>query len=297
MSSAHQTYRYLKPEDVLRLGGYEFAAKAMVEGYMAGRHRSRQRGASIEFHEYREYTPGDDPALVDWRVFARTDRHYLRTFEQETHMECHLFLDSSGSMGFASPGAEWPTKLDYASFAAACLSWLVLRGHDRVSLHLFDAEVRAFFPPGSTRKHLHEVLTSLEKNRPGGRTDLPEALRRARPMLKRKGTLVVISDFLAPPEEVFAALNPYLHAGFRVQLFHILDPGELDLPDRGLARFEDMETKSQLVLHTSNVREAYGKAMAEHLAAMRRLATTRQVGYTVARTDQSYFVLLDALSA
>lgn len=299
MAANHQpkTYRFLKPEDVRRLGGYEFAAKAMVEGYMAGRHRSRQRGSSIEFHEYREYAPGDDPGLVDWRVFARTDRLYLRTFEQETHMECHLFLDSSASMGFASPGSGRPSKLEYASFATACLSWLVLRGHDRVSLHLFDEEVRAFLPPGSTRRHLHEVLTRLETNRPGGRTNLPDALRRARPLLKRKGTVVVISDFLTSPEEVFAALNSYIHGGFRVQLFHILDPGEMELADRGLARYEDMESGEKLTVHTAVIRDSYRRAMAGHIATMRRIATSRQVGYTVVRTDQSYFVLLDALAA
>jgi uncharacterized protein (DUF58 family) len=296
MADARQLHRYLRPEDLRRLGGYEFAARAMVEGYLAGRHRSRRRGASVEFHEYREYTPGDDPALVDWRVFARTDRHFLRTYELETHMECHLFVDSSASMGYASPGAGWPAKLDFASFAAACLSWLVLRGRDRVSLHLFDSGPRTFLPPGSTSKHLHEILAALEHNRPGGPTDLPETLRRARPLLKRKGTLVVISDFLAAPAGLFEALNSYLHDGFRVELFQVLDPGELELPDHGLARFRDLESGEHLILHTSDARAAYRAAIGGHLAALRRLAAARRVGYTLARTDQSHFVLLDALA-
>ena len=143
-------HKYLKPEDVLRLGNYEFGAKALVEGYLSGRHRSKSRGSSIEFHEYRQYSPGDDPAMVDWRVFARSDRHYLKTFEQETNMECHIFVDSSGSMGFKDQGEL--TKLEYASFFAACLSWLVIKKNDRVSLQLFDDKVKSYFEAGSTMR-------------------------------------------------------------------------------------------------------------------------------------------------
>ena len=128
-------HRYLRPEDIRKLQTFEFAPKAMVEGYLAGMHRSRQRGSSIEFHEYRQYVPGDDPAAVDWRVYARTDRHYLRTYNLETSMECHIFLDSSASMGFGAA----PAKLEYASFFAAALCYLVLINHDRVSLLLFDS--------------------------------------------------------------------------------------------------------------------------------------------------------------
>ena len=162
--------RFLPADYLRRLANYEFAAKALVEGYLSGQHRSRDRGASIEFHEYRAYAQGDDPALVDWRVYAKTDRHYLRTFEMETNLECHIFVDSSASMSFVGGGAM--SKLEFASFFAACLSWLVIKRHDRVSLHLFDQQIRRHFAPGSTRQHLHEMLTALESNIPGQRTDL-----------------------------------------------------------------------------------------------------------------------------
>lgn len=136
-------FKYLRPEDIRKLETFEFAPKAVVEGYLAGNHRSRSRGCSIEFRDYREYVHGDDPALIDWRVFARTDRYYLRTYEQETNMECHVFLDSSASMGF---GREL-SKLEYGSFFAAALCYLVTRNSDRVSLQLFDDSIRHFFPP------------------------------------------------------------------------------------------------------------------------------------------------------
>lgn len=287
-------YKYIRPEDISRLSHYEFGVKALVEGYLSGRHRSKERGASIEFHEYRQYTPGDDPALVDWRVFARTDRHYLKTFEQETNMECHIFLDSSASMGFQDQGKI--TKLEYASFFAACLSWLVASKSDRVSLQIFDDKIRQFFEPGSTRRHLHQLLTALESNEPGNKTSLAEALHRAHPLIKRKGTLVVLSDFFEEPEAIFKALNPYLHRGFRVHLFHVLDPAEMNLPDRGLARFIDMESNDRLIVHTESLRDAWKHEMREHMQSLRRLAASRQVDYAPALTTDPWFKLFDRLA-
>ena len=291
---AQTQYKYIRPEDIRRLSRYEFGVKALVEGYLSGRHRSRERGASIEFKEFRQYAPGDDLALVDWRVFARTDRHYLKTFEQETNMECHMFVDCSASMGFQDEGPI--TKLEYASFFAACLAWLVTLKNDRVSLQLFDDKIRQFFEPGSTRRHLHQILTALENNAPGNLTSLPEALHRAHPLIKRKGTLVVLSDFFDEPEKIFTALNPYLHRGFRVHLFHILDPAELHFPERGLARFIDMETDHRMVVHTQTMREAWQQELRSHTQTLRRLAAGRQVDYALTTTDTSWFTLFDRLA-
>lgn len=288
-------YQYLTPADVRRLGSYEFAVKAMVEGYLSGRHRSKQRGSSIEFHEYRQYVPGDDPAMVDWRVFARTDRHYLKTFEQETNMECHIFVDSSASMGFQGKG-EGMSKLDYCSFFAACLSWLVVAKNDRVSLQLFDSEIRRYFPAGSTRKHLHELLRALEENKAGSETSLSVSLRRAEPLLRRKGTLVILSDFYDDPQEIFRGLSPYLHRGFRVLLFHVLSPEELELEANGLARYEDLESGKHMTLHSDSIRQSYKEELQEHCRSLRRLASGRSVDYVRVSTDDSYFSLLDRLT-
>ncbi len=291
------TYRFLQPGDIKRLQSYEFAAKAMVEGYLAGHHRSRQRGSSIEFHEYRQYVPGDDPAQVDWRVYGRTDRHYLRTYEQETRLECHVFLDSSASMGYRGPDNAL-TKLEYASFFAACLAWLVTKHQDQVSLHLFDREIRQHFPPGSTRQHLHQILNTLERNQPGNETDLAAALQRAQPLIRRKGTLVVLSDFYEAPESLFHALNPYLHRGFRVHLFHLLDPTEVTLPGDRLLRFVDLESpRTRVTAHTKAISQAYNQALQGHIRRLRRLASRRQVDYFLSQTNRSYFDLFDRLVA
>ncbi|MEX2580237.1 MAG: DUF58 domain-containing protein [Verrucomicrobiales bacterium] len=286
-------HRYLRPEDIRKLQTFEFAPRAVVEGYLSGRHRSRSRGSSIEFHEYREYSAGDDPKMIDWRVFARTDRHYLRTFEQETNLECHVFLDSSASMGF--DGGSPVSKIEYGSFFAAALSYLVIRNGDRVSLQLFDDAIREFFPPGSTSGHLNQILQALERNEPGNETSLSAALEKAQPLLKRRGILVVVSDFFDDPAAIFRALNPYLHRGFRIHLFHLLTPGELDLEQRGLTTFLDMETGARLVAHPSGLRQRYKEAIDEHTARLRQLSTRSGVDYSLHRTDAHFFRLFDRL--
>lgn len=286
------THTYLKPEDIRRLGSYEFAPKALAEGYLSGRHMSRQRGASVEFHDFRSYTPGDDPALIDWRVYARTDRYYLKTFEQETNLECHIFLDSSGSMGFGDP----LTKLSYASFFCAALCYLVLKNTDRVSLTLFDDKVREFFPPGSTTRHMHTLMNALEANTPGNKTRLSEALKRSLPLLKRRATLIIISDFMDHAPDVFEALSPYLHKGFKVHLIQILHPEEMKLSRQGMLTFVDMETRQKVRAHTDTIRHAYRKAVDDHIFALRDMAARRSVNYALARTDTDYFTLFDQLS-
>ncbi len=285
-------FQYLRPEDIRSLAGFEFAPKAVVDGYFAGRHISRVRGSSVEFRDYRQYVPGDDLALVDWRVFGRTDRFYLRTYDHETSMDCHLFLDSSASMGFGKD----PSKLEYASFFTACLAYLVIRGGDRVSLQIFDKSIRHFIPPGSTGTHLNGILNLLERNQPGDRTSLAESLRSSFPLLKRRGILVVVSDFFDDPAAIFAALGPYLHRGFKVFLYHVLTPAELELEDKGLVSFRDLETGRRVIAHTADVREGYVNAIGRHIDALRDLSTRRNVDYTVARTDTHFHRLFERLA-
>ena len=285
-------FKYLRPEDVRALRALEFVPKSLADGVFAGRHRSPARGVSIEFRDYRQFVPGDDPALIDWRVYARADRRYLRTYEQETNLECHVFLDSSASMGF---GGE-TTKLDYASFFCAALAYLVTRGNDRVSLQIFDERIRFHAPPGSTRRHLHNLLHALETNAPGGQTRLAEALQRSHPLLKRRGTLIILSDFLDDPEAIFRALNPYLHRGFRIHLFHILHPDEIELARRGLLTFRDLETGGRLVAHTEELRTAYADAMRLHVAGLRSFATRRGIDYTMTSTASPHLALFDRLT-
>lgn len=285
-------FRYLQPADLRKLDTFEFAPRMVAEGWLSGRHRSFVVGSSTEFRDYRPYAPGDDPRLVDWRVFARTDRYYLRTHNQETNTACHILLDSSASMGFGDP-----QKISYASFFAAAVAYLVTRGGDSVSLLTFDESLRKFFPAASTASHLHRLLHALEDNEAGRRTSIAAALLKAAPLIRGRGTILILSDFFDDAGAVFTALNPFLHRGFDVHLFHVLAPGEIDLPDRGLVAFEDLETRERLTAHTQTLRAGYAAAMHDHISALRRLARRRGVEYTLARTDASWFNLFDRLVA
>lgn len=284
-------YKYLQPEDIKKLKSFEFAPKLLAQGYLTGRHKSRMAGSSTDFRDYRQYSEGDDPALVDWRVYARTDRYYLRIYEQETSTDCHIFLDSSASMGFGNR----ITKLEYASFFAAALCYLVVHTNDLVSLQIFDDKIRHFFPPGSTWRHLQQLMHCLEDNQPGNETSLATALRKAYPLLRHRGSIVVLSDFFDDVGDIFSALNIYLHHGFDVHLFHILSPEEIDLEDKGLVTFTDMETGEKINGDCSSIKSDYFHAMQKHIEKLRGFSVRKSVSYTPARTDTHYFKLFDRL--
>lgn len=284
----------LRPEDMARLANYRFAVRMVAEGWLRGRHRARGRGCSSDFLEYRAYSPGDDPRLVDWRAFARTDRLQLRTFEHEAHLECHLFIDSSASMAYREQAAM--SKLDYASRFAACVAWLVVHGHDRVSLLLFDEGIRQYVPLGSTMVHLDECLQLLEHNKAGRKTDLPETLLRARHLLERPGVLMIVSDFLCGTEDLQAALNPYVHRGCKIVLVQVLDPGELSLSGHGATRLVDMETGARMTCQLEEMRHAYSAAMKAKQDALRTMASARGMLYLPVLTTQSFYPLFDALA-
>ncbi|MBQ3524766.1 MAG: DUF58 domain-containing protein [Akkermansia sp.] len=284
----------LRPEDMARLASYRFAVQMMAEGWLSGHHRAKGRGGSTDFLEYREYSPGDDLRLIDWRVYARTDRMQLKTFENETHLECHLFVDSSASMAYREEGPL--SKLQYASHLAACIAWLVVRGNDRVSLQLFDEKIRKFIPAGSTAAHLNQCLHCLEYNKPGGKTDLPEALAASHHLLTRAGTLVIVSDFLCDVAALRRSLNIFLHRGCKIVLVQVLDAGELQLSGSGVARYVDMETGEKLTCNLADLQEAYATRMAEHLHALRAMAASAGMLFFTTRTDQSFYPIFDALS-
>ena len=286
-----EKFTYLKAEDIKKLANYEFAPKQIVEGYLAGRHKSAQRGLSSEFRDYRAYTPGDSLKALDWKVLARTDKYFVKTFDQETNTSCYIMLDSSASMGFGSS----ISKLEYSSFFCAALSYLITKSNNLVSLELFDDKIRSFFPLGSTVSHLHGIMNVLENNKAGNETSIVEALRKSFPLYKRKGSLVIISDFYEEPAKIFSELNRYLHKGFKVYLFHILTPEEINLKPSGLNLFVDSETKTSITVHTESIRKTYNKTISEHISAMRKLSIMRQVEYVSLTTDTHYFKLFDRL--
>jgi len=282
-------WRYLRPEDVARLKSYEFAPRLLVEGYLAGRHRSPERGRSVEFRDYRGYAPGDDVRSIDWKVLARCERYFVRLFEEETDVVAHVFLDSSASMGFGGV----PTKLEYSSFFAAALCFLVTRCSDKVSLTLFDDGIRKHVAPGGSRYHLTELMHVLEHNRPGRETRLSSALRKMFPLLRKKGILVIVSDFFDSLPDIFASLNMYLHRGHEVVLFHVLAPEEMELAGSGQARFRDMENSSEVEVFLPGIKKAYRDKITAFIRNMRTAARKKGIEYVFAGTDTHYFRLFE----
>ena len=286
--------RFLEADTLRRLDSFEYAPRQLVEGYLAGRHPARSRGSSTEFRELRPYSVGDDPRQVDWRVYARTDRHYLRTFEQETNTACYLLLDMSASMRFGDDHPRHPGKFEYAAFFAAALAYLVTRGGDQVGLTLFDDQMRQHLPLGATGRHLQGVLNLLDEAAPSGRTRTAEVLRGLEALLPRRGALVVLSDFLDEVPDLLAALNPYLHRGFDITLIHLIHPAEADLAPRGLTAFTDLETGERVVAHADRIRSAYAAAFAEQADRIQRMAVRKRMLHLRARTDRHYFELFDS---
>ncbi len=253
---------YLKPEVLMRLQSLELRARAVVEGFLIGLHRSPYHGFSVEFAEHRQYQPGDEPRLIDWKVYARTERFYVKRFEQETNVRTLLALDCSASMGFRyeSPLSKW----GYAAVCAAALSYLLLQQKDAVGLALCDTGVRVYQPPSARGSQFSVLLRLLEGAQPAGQTRLAAALSELAERLHRRSLVVVMSDFLDEPAESVAALRHLRAQKHEVLAFQILEPIERTLAGARMAEFRDMETGERMSVHPSFFRHEYQRAVELH---------------------------------
>ena len=230
-------------------------AKATVEGYYAGKHKSPYRGSAAEFADYKEYVPGDDLARLDWRVYGRTRRLYLRQFEEETDMTVYLMVDTSGSMRYA--GEKRPSKFILAAKIAAALAYLMMAQSDKAALVLFAHKVTQFLAPGGTRRHLHRIVTELERVRPSRTTGMAAAVQECVPLFKKRGRIVILSDFLDDTAALFDALAQFVHRKFEILLLQVTDPDELNLPAFNAAKFVDLETAETVQVDPEEIRAAY----------------------------------------
>ncbi len=274
--------QFLDPAVIARIGSMELRARTIVEGFLQGLHRSPFRGFSVEFAEYRQYMPGDDLAAIDWKVYARTDRHVVKKFEQETNLPCHLLVDASASMGYGSRGL---TKLQYASYLAAALAWLLVQQRDAVGLMAFGADVVAELPPRSRPGHLRRLLVELERLRPADASNLSKPLHRLAERIARRGLVVVISDLLDDAERVVSGLKHVRFRGMEVVVFHVLDAAELTFPFERSTRFRDLESGDEVLTAPRAVREQYLQEMAAFTAFYER--ELRQAGVDYCRVDTS----------
>jgi uncharacterized protein (DUF58 family) len=287
--------RYLDPELIARIGSLELKARTIVEGFLAGLHRSPFKGFSVEFAEYRQYMPGDDLSTIDWKVFARTDRHFVKKFEEETNVECHVLIDVSRSMGYKSTGL---TKLAYASYVAASLSYLMNRQRDAVGLIAFDERIVTMLPPSVRPGHLRALIVALDRLALGQRSDVSKPLHRLADMLRRRGIVVLLSDLLDEPAEVVRGLKHLRFRGIDVIVFHLLDPAELTFPFERPTRFHDMETADEVVAVPSMVRDDYLRQVQALIRFYARELRVTGIDYRLVDTSQPIeFALLSYLSA
>ncbi|MDP6418539.1 MAG: DUF58 domain-containing protein [Candidatus Krumholzibacteria bacterium] len=286
-----QVRRFLEPKTVSELRNMELIARMIVEGFMAGLHRSPFHGFSAEFSEYRPHNPGESARDVDWKAYARTDRHYVKLFEEETNLRATLLLDSSRSMEF-SGSRDRIRKDRYASLLAAGLAWLLVRQQDAVGLMTFDEKIREILPPRSSRSHLYEILRTLQNNESGGQTDLGEILHRAAERVRRRGLIVLLSDLMDEPEKVLAGLKHLRHRGHEVLVFHILDPLELDLDLENELQLKDLETGEEIRSHPRFLRETMRNRVAEWRRQLERECRSHRIDYLPIETDLDFDLAL-----
>ena len=283
MSARPGELRLLDPAVVARIASMELRARTVVEGFLSGLHRSPNRGFSVEFAEYRPYLPGDDLAAIDWKVYARSDRHYVKKYEEETNLSCHILLDVSASMGYASAEVS---KLTYAASLAASLAYLIARQRDAVGLVVFDDELLTLLPASARPGHLHGLLVSLDRLELGHRSNVSGPLHRVAEMLKKRGLVILISDLLDDVDAVISGLKHLRFKGSDVIVFHVMDPHELTFPFQHASRFRDMETSSEVLAVPSAVRADYLRRVGELLRAYERELRTAGIDYHRLETSQ-----------
>jgi uncharacterized protein (DUF58 family) len=256
VAGARGDRRFLDPAVVARLSSLDVRARLVVEGFIAGMHRSPFHGFSVEFAEHRPYMPGDPLKNLDWKVWAKSDRFLVKQYTEETNLRCHLLLDLSGSMAFQSSRAAM-SKLEYAQCLCASLAWLMLQQQDAVGTLLFAEQPRAWVPARAVRSHLDVLLRTFAAAKPEGRTRLGPALHEVAERIKRRGLVILCSDLMDDPAEVLSGLQHFRHRGHEVVVFHVLDPDEVDFPYTDTATFVDMESGERLTTEPWEIARRY----------------------------------------
>jgi uncharacterized protein (DUF58 family) len=283
--TAEDRRRFLNPAIVTRLSGMDLKARLVVEGFVAGLHKSPHRGFSVEFAEHRPYMPGDPLRHVDWKVYAKTRRVYVKEFEEETNLRGYLLLDASGSMGL---GSGEVTKFEYAAHLAAALAYLMIRQRDSVGLLLFDREVRRFLPPRSARGQLHHLLREIEAARTGERTDVAASLQTLSERIHRRGLIILLSDLMDSPEAILRALRQFRHRKHELVVFHIMDPAEFDLPYDEEVVLRDLETGQEMLTQPWRIRSEYARSVADWCDAYRRACHESSIDYVPMNTTTPF---------
>lgn len=287
---------YLDPQVLARLEGLQLRARRIVEGYVTGMHRSPYHGFSIEFAEHREYAPGDDLRYLDWKVFGRTDKFYLKQFEEETNLVCSLVLDTSESMRYRSDGAAM-SKLEYAQCAAAALTYLILQQQDSVGLVTFDREIRGYIRPSGNPSRLREIIQVMQQSPAERKTAIGPIFHDLAERFKRRGIVIVLSDLFDDVETMLAGLKHFRHRRHEVILFHVLDPAEVDFPFQQVTLFKGLEQLPNVLVEPRGLRKAYLREFEAYVRRLKSGCRMHQIDYVPMRTDQSLALALSSYLA
>ncbi len=282
-------HKLLDPKTLNKLSRLELKARSIVEGFISGLHRSPYHGFSVEFAEHREYVAGDDLRYIDWKVFGRSDRFYIKQYEEETNYRCHLLLDTSESMAYGPGGVS---KFEYGSMVAAALAYLISKQQDAVGLALFRENLVKQVPPGSSHQHLLQILHELEHAKPDGKTKLGAVLHEVAEKITRKGIVVVLTDAFDDIENVLDGLQHLRHRRHEVVLFHLLDHDELTFPFRDMTRFEGLEALPELLASPQSLKKAYLEALQDFQAKLRKGCRDYNVDYRLLDTSEPLDVAL-----
>ncbi len=260
-------YKYLPAGMAERLRNMKFVVKKPVVGLRQGLHKSPMHGASVEFAEYREYMPGDPPSLIDWAVYARSDRYVIRKFQEETNVKAYILLDTSESLLFQEEGPC--NKMDYAFFLAAGLMYLLIHQGDLAGMMTFDSRLKKIFEPVGTLDGLQPLLLEMESIRPSGKSNIEASLHQAAQRIQSRSMVVIISDFLDEPSSILKGIHHLCHNGFEVLLYHILDRAEIHLPLEGILELQELESKEKMIVDIKEIKDAYTKEILNYLHCMR----------------------------
>lgn len=288
MNSSPDT-KYLLPEKLARISSLELIARLVVEGFITGLHKSPYHGFSVEFAEHRQYMPGDSIRNIDWKVYGRTSRFYVKRYEEETNLKAYIILDSSASMNYQSGAVS---KFRYGCYLAASLAYLLIHQKDAAGLAVFDTQVKKVLTPRATRSYLKTIEETLNQASPGGETDIASNLHLIAERMTRRGLVIVISDLMDDPEKVMMGLKHFRHRQHEVIVFHVLDPQERELNFQGDVLFEDMESGERLSTQPWHIRKDYRKAMEDFTEYYRRACRERRIDYVQLSTDTSFEIAL-----
>ncbi len=257
------------PKTLAKFANLELIARQVVEGFISGRHKSPFKGFSVEFAEHRQYTPGDEIRYIDWRTYAKSDRYYIKEFEEETNLRSYVLLDASGSMRYA--GRDQVSKFRYGSFLAAALAYMMLHQQDAVGLVTYDTDIRRYIPPRARPNHLRVIMEELERTEPGGETELADVYHGLAERVKRRGLVVIISDFFADTAPLLGALQHFRHRKHELVLFHVMAPDELSFPFQGWVEFRNLElAEDKLRIDPTRLRAEYLERVKAFIAELKR---------------------------